>query len=262
MVPVNVLRAHSSEQLGGNLASRPSTRVSLSAKIADDLRLQITQGALHPGDQLPGHRAIAATYGVSLGAAREAISILIGEGCVETRAGRGTFVAERSPWLHHDDNPLNRRDVEQLIEARELIGLSMAAMAAERASAEDVERLRHAVAKMQASASDASTYPEADLSFHVALARASRNRFLLNTVHELRALLSADIELAAAVGIQRFGTLQFSVDAHSDLVDAIEAGEPDRARQILFDLMSRHHEFVLGLYSFAPDDAEDQVGGS
>jgi GntR family transcriptional repressor for pyruvate dehydrogenase complex len=238
------------------LASRPSTRVSLSAKIADELRSRITQGALQPGDRLPGHRDLAASYGVSLGAAREAISILIGDGHVETRAGRGTYVAERTPSLLRDGNPVSRKDIEELIEARELLGLSMAGMAAERASAEDIEQLRRAVARMQALASDAAAYPEADLAFHLALARAARNRFLLNIVHDLRALLRTDIELAAAAGIQRFGTLQFSADAHGDLVDAIEAGEPDLARRILFDLMSRHHEFVLGLYAFAPTDDE------
>ena len=90
-------------------------------------------------------------------------------------------------------------------------------------------------------------YPAADLEFHVALARAAGNRYLLYVVRDWRALLRTDIELAAAAAIQRFGSLQFSVDAHRTLVDAIDAGEPDVARRILFDLMSRHHEFVLGL---------------
>ena len=64
----------------------------------------------------------------------------------------------------------------------------------------------------------------------------------------------AKLELATAAGIQRFGSLQFSVDAHTALVDAIERGEPEVARRILSDLMNRHHEFVLGLYALAPDE--------
>ena len=151
---------------------------------------------------------------------------------------------------------MGRKAIEELIEARELLALGLAGMAAERASAEDVEHLRRAVERMQESAADAAVYPEADIEFHLALARAAGNRFLLHAVRDLRALLRTDIELAAAAGIQRFGSLQFSVDAHGALVDAIEAGEPDLARSILFDLMSRHHEFVLGLYALAPDEAE------
>ena len=64
-------------------------------------------GTLQPGDQLPGHRDLAASYGVSLGAAREAISILIGDGHVETRAGRGTYVAERTPSLQRNGVPVS-----------------------------------------------------------------------------------------------------------------------------------------------------------
>ena len=151
---------------------------------------------------------------------------------------------------------MGRKDIEELIEARELLALGLAGMAAERASAEDVEHLRGAVERMQESAADAAVYPEADIEFHLALARAASNRFLLHAVRDLRALLAPDIELAAAAGIQRFGSLQFSVDAHGALVDAIEAGEADLARSILFDLMSRRHEFVLGLYALAPDEVE------
>lgn len=152
---------------------------------------------------------------------------------------------------------MGRKAIEELIEARELLALSTAGMAAERASAEDVSHLRRAVARMQESVADAAAYPEADLEFHLALAKAAGNRFLLHVVHDLRALLRTDIELAATAGIQRFGSLQFSVDAHAALVDAIEGGEPDQARQILFDLMSRHHEFVLGLYALAPNEEDE-----
>ena len=121
---------------------------------------------------------------------------------------------------------MGRKDIEELIEARELLALGLAGMAAERASAEDVEHLRGAVERMQESAADAAVYPEADIELHHGLARAASTRF------------------------------QFSVDAHGALVDAIEAGEADLARSILFDLMSRHHEFVLGLYALAPDEVE------
>ncbi len=71
-------------------------------------------------------------------------------------------------------------------------------------------------------------------------------------MEDIRELLRRDIELSAGAGIRRFGSLQYSVDAHSALVDAIEAGDPDAARRVLFDIMSRHHEFVIGLYAFAP----------
>jgi len=165
-------------------------------------------------------------------------------------------VAEPSRLPRGTTEPVTRKEIEELIEARELLGLSIVAMAAERASADQVKRLRAAVDRLQEVVSDADAYPEADVEFHLALAEAAGNRFLLRAMEDLRALLRRDMELSAGAGILRFGSLQYSVDAHRELVDAIEAGDPDAARRVLFEIMSRHHEFVIGLYALAPPDAD------
>lgn len=222
--------------------------------IASELRSQIEQGVFRPGDQLPGHRDLAASYGVSLGSAREAISLLVGDGLVETRAGRGTFVAERGRLPIGTSQPVSRKEAEELIEAQELLELAIVSMAAERASADQVARLRGAVDRLEVVASEPAAYTDADVEFHVVLAEAAGNRFLLRMMEDLRALLRRDIELSARVGIRRFGSLQYSVDAHRELVDAIEAGTPETARRILLEIMSRHHEFIIGLYALAPPD--------
>lgn len=186
--------------------------------------------------------------------------MLIGDGLIETRAGRGTFVAEERRLPAGATAPMTRKEIEELIEARELLGLSIVAMAAERASSPAIERLRREVDRLQAAVSDPDAYPEADVEFHLALATAAGNRFLLRAIRDLRALLRKDMELSAAAGIRRFGSLQYSVDAHRELVDAIEAGDPDTARRVLFEIMSRHHEFVMGLYAFAaPDEARGEA---
>lgn len=223
-------------------------RVTLPALIAGELRLQIETRVLHPGDRLPGHRDIAASYEVSLGSAREAISILIGDGLIETRHGRGTFVAEESHLPVRSTAPVTREEVEELIEARELLGLQIVGMAAERASADHIRRLREVVARMQEVVSDADAYPDVDVEFHLLVAEAAHNRFLRQAMHHLSALIREDIELAATAGISRFGSLQYSVDAHFELVDAIEGGDPDEAQRVLLEILSRHHEFVIALY--------------
>jgi GntR family transcriptional regulator, transcriptional repressor for pyruvate dehydrogenase complex len=217
--------------------------------IAGELRLQIQTGALQSGDRLPGHRELAASYEVSLGSAREAISILIGDGLVETRHGRGTFVAEESRLSMRSAAPVGRREVEELIEARELIGLQVVAMAAERASADDVRRLREATARMQEVVADADTYPDVEVAFHLLLAEAAGNRFLRAALEQLAAVIRNDVAVAASAGISRFGSLQYIVDAHVELVDAIEGSEPDEARRVLLEILGRTHEFVIALYA-------------
>jgi DNA-binding FadR family transcriptional regulator len=68
-------------------------------------------------------------------------------------------------------------------------------------------------------------------------------------MHQLSGLIRKDIELAATAGISRFGSLQYSVDAHFALVDAIERGDPEEAQRVLLEILNRHHEFVIGLYA-------------
>jgi DNA-binding FadR family transcriptional regulator len=227
--------------------------------IAAELRTRVAQGVLRAGDQLPSHREIAASFGVSLGSAREAISMLIGDGLVETRAGRGTFVAEARRLPSGVSAPITRKEIEELIEARELLEQQIVVMAAERSSSEQVAALRVALERMQAAASDPAAYPEADVEFHLRLAEAAGNRFLLKAMEDIRSLLRNDMALSAEAGIRRFGDLQFSVDSHRALVDAIDAGDAEDARRLLLDIMSRHHAFVLSLYALVTPSLDERT---
>lgn len=231
---------------------RSVARRNVSVGIADRLRRRILHGRLRPGERLPGHRDLAASFSVSMGSVREAISMLISEGLVETRAGSGTFVAREVRPSSRGvvrDHPLDREQIEELIEAREVLEPRVVALAAQRASAEQVRRLREAVERMEEAASDPKAFAEADVELHMAIAEASGNRFLMRAAMDARSMIERDMELSAEVGIRRLGTLQFSVDAHRRLIAAIAAGEPEKARQIMLNILRRNHEFVLSLYS-------------
>ncbi len=231
----------------------PVRRASLPAAIAERMRLQIHGGELAPGTRLPGHRELAAMYSVSVGSVREAISMLVSAGLVETQAGRGTYVARLLPTSEAPAfaPPLDRDEVRELTEARAVIEAQLAALAAERASAEHVAELRRAVDRMAATAADPAEYPEADVEFHLALARSVRNRYLLKAMLDIRALLRKDMELGAEAAIRRFGSLGPSGESHRRLVDAIEGREVAAAREIAMEIVQRNQKFVLGLYALA-----------
>ena len=234
----------------------PLRRANLPAAIAAELRARIEAGELSPGAQLPGHRDLAARFDVSVGSVREAISMLVSAGLVETRAGRGTFVAD----AFADDGvvarvagaPLDRREVEELIEARRVIEGHLAAMAAERATPEQIERLYAAVDHIDEAQADARAYGVADVEFHLVLAEAADNRYLLRALLDIRSHLRADMELAAEVAIRRFGNLGFSVDSHRELADAIAGRDPETARTLLASMVQRNRDAVVGLYALAP----------
>jgi GntR family transcriptional regulator len=77
----------------------PTDPRSPSRQIADDLRKEIRDGGLAPGARLPSERELVERYGTSPQTARQAVSLLKGEGLVIGMPGRGVFVRERPPVL-------------------------------------------------------------------------------------------------------------------------------------------------------------------
>jgi DNA-binding FadR family transcriptional regulator len=119
-------------------------------------------------------------------------------------------------------------------------------MAAERASSNDVAHLRACLEKMEAAVDDAAAYAEADLQLHLGIAAAGRNRYLQQAMEQIRTLMRQNMEVSFEAALRRRGSLQVSLDSHRQLVDLIEAGDAAGARNIVYEIMSRHHEFVLG----------------
>ena len=235
---------------------KPIRTTNVPDAVAAALREPILSGVHAPGARLPGNRELAASYGVSMSSVREAISTLSAEGLIETRAGRGTYVALGVVPAEHWHNAVvvssgvpERKYVEELIEAREILELQIVALAAQRASAEQVTQLGHLVDDMENAITDPVRYAGVDVGFHLALAEAAGNRVLAEAMANIRGWLKREMELSAEVGARRNGDLRFSSDSHRRVLAAVEAGDSELARQEMFDIMSRHHEAVLSLYA-------------
>ena len=153
------------------------------------------------------------------------------------------------------NRPLERREVEELVEAREVIEVQLAALAAQQGTPDQIARLRECIVVMEEAAASPYDYPEADVEFHIALAEAAGNRYLLRAMLDIRSLLKQDMELGAEAAIRRFGDLRVSVESHRSLVDAIEDGDVEGARATAAVIVRRNREFVLGLYAMGPPPA-------
>ena len=73
----------------------PASGVPLYQQVAAHIRQQITTGEMAVGTQLQPHRRLATHYRVSIMTINKALSILVSEGVLHSRVGRGTFVAVR-----------------------------------------------------------------------------------------------------------------------------------------------------------------------
>jgi GntR family transcriptional repressor for pyruvate dehydrogenase complex len=158
--------------------------VRLYEQVAYAIRSRIVGGELNTGERLPTERELAAGYGVSRNVVREAIRALAKDGLVQVRQGSGTYVADATSRALGDSFELALtvggvdRHLIQLIEVRQIIEPSLAGIAAERATAANLDALRREVDVMEGALDDVETFIAADHRFHVGIAEATQNHLL------------------------------------------------------------------------------------
>jgi len=220
------------------LPIKPKER--LYQEIVDQIQQQILSGALKPGDQIPAERDLAERFGVSRTAVREAIKSLTEKGLIEVFVGRGTFVTNLSPDRVVESMTLllrNERDnIANLQEARELLEVPTARLAAERRTDAHVARLRAISAELEQERSVSPRLVDGDTEFHVEVARATGNPVLVLLSQTIVELLRAE-----RLGRDDFDdALATAFASHRAIVDAIADGDGDRAAEA----MSAHLEHV------------------
>lgn len=215
------------------MSNAPIERVSLIDSLVERLESQIVSGEYPTGSRLPGEEVLASQLGVSRPVIREGLSRLRERGYVETLNGRGTYA--RQPDAEHLSASLLRQlrvgadegyTVENLYEARTAIETTTASLAAGRAGADHVVRLRQLLGDMETYRRDASAYTAADLGFHIEVANAAHNPFLSALLEPLaRVIINGMLESS--------GTSPQAVDdgirAHRVIFDCIAAGDADGA---------------------------------
>lgn len=152
----------------------------LYEQIIEQIQNLVKAGALRPGDKLPPERELAEQFGVSRTAVREAVKALSEKGLVEIQPGRGTFITNFTLTMMRDSLDLVVKaglpnSVAHLNEVRTLLEPGIAALAAERITAADIQTLEQAVQAMDEAMHNADAFAGADLEFHLALARATQN---------------------------------------------------------------------------------------
>jgi len=150
---------------------------------------QLKDGKIKAGGSLPSQRRLAISLGVSRSTIREAVNTLSGMGCLTSVQGKGTFIRQSVPsgvcltprW----GSSFTGGTILELMEARELLESKSAELAATRASKEDLRQVHAAVQRIGRSGDDVSRFFDADLEFHLALAKASGNQTIFEMIKVL-----------------------------------------------------------------------------
>lgn len=199
-------------------------------EVADRLATAVALGAFVPGDRLPVERELAALLGVARSTVREALSRLRMAGLVEVRRGRagGAYVLES--WTRDSAAAVRRAlqkqqpHLEDLLDLRARVEEMVARTAAERRTPADVTALREALAGF-AQATEPAEEHRLDTRIHDLILTAADNRQIV----ELSRELLARVTLGFPIEPYRREVFARAVAEHSELVDAVIAGDVDRA---------------------------------
>jgi GntR family transcriptional repressor for pyruvate dehydrogenase complex len=240
---------------------KPIRPKKLSEEIVNQIKELIARGDLGPGQRIPSERELATLLGVSRPSVREAIMVLETMGFLESRQGGGTYVRSLADVTMAD--PLadmveqrNPRMLHALTEVR--IGLETwsAYLAAKRAEKPDLDHLRELYTKMEKLAENGGWNPEIDLQFHLAITAATHNTLQVHVLNTVQNLFQSTIMAALDEFHSKEGYIDLLLNHHREILEAIEAHDPDQARKwMLKHLTLVDEKLTLFLQKKQPDKA-------
>lgn len=174
-----------------DVSSTPSNHVGVRAKsdadsqaIYGDLKAAIINGSLAAGSRLPTERALALQFDAARNTVRKTMNQLASEGLIARHVGRGTFVAKKPPVDARA--ALDEYSLPELLEARLLFEPNLPDLVVERATAQDIDAMEVCLDTMRQAVSW-EEFKEAKYGLHLAIARGSRNRFIVSIFDQILA---------------------------------------------------------------------------
>ena len=209
----------------------------LSHTVVRQIEELILRGILRPGERLPSERELSERLGVSRPSLREAVSELQERGLLTTKAGAGVYVAEVlgnafSPALIRLFAAHDEAVFDYLAFRRDLEGLA-ATRAALSATETDLKVINTLFEKMETAHAKRNPADEAELDaqFHLAIIEASHNVIMLHMMRSMFDLLKEGVFYNRSVMFRHRNTRDILLEHHRAMNDAIQARDPDAARE-------------------------------
>jgi DNA-binding FadR family transcriptional regulator len=212
--------------LQGTPPSTKAKRPRLSVDVADRIRKMIDDQQWVAGQQLPTELKLIDMFGVSRTVIREAIAALSAEGLVQPQHGRGVFVAEHlptRPFRLGDDSIDEISHIRQSMELRLGIETEAASLAAIRRTESELAAIKDALDTINQLNTDGVGGAQEDFDFHLRIAEATHNSYLVNFMHFLGTNIIPRVVLRLELGSERDAFFEELIDHHQAIYDAIEA---------------------------------------
>lgn len=209
--------------------------------VLSTLGSEIARDIIPMGAALPPEPELEARFGVGRGVIREAIKTLAAKGLVSVGPRHGTRVLPRHDWSLLDRDVLSwlvgkgdpdRELLLEIQEVRSIIEPAAAALAAERATKADRERINAALVAMETS-HDQTSAIASDKAFHLAILDATHNRVFQG----FRGAIDTILSTVFLVAVGSTGWFDDNLPNHAAVARAIDEGNSRKARTAMEQLL-------------------------
>jgi GntR family transcriptional repressor for pyruvate dehydrogenase complex len=231
MAKLSNSRPADSEEQESIVLFRPIEKTTIPGEIIDQILSMMVTGKLKAGDRLPPERELCKSLNVGRSSVREALKALETLGIIRRDISGTTVCApeeNRFPGLSFTSGGAS---LEQALESARIVGIEVAALAAQRAEPEHIRKLTQ---KMKES-EDPQNAAAIHLSYHRALVAAAQNPVLSQIYSMLIALVSQSRRLVGAfenMDEEKLKTFTKDIfDGHRKILKAVESNDPAAARK-------------------------------
>ncbi len=212
--------------------------------ILEQIKELILNGILMPGDRLLTEMELAERFEVSRTSVREALAALSLTGVLEIRQGEGIFV--KSSPSNAVIEPLTfiflleKNQLQNILEVRKALEVEAVGLAAERRDLEDLRTIKALVQRMELDLPESKESEQLDLEFHLAISHASKNPLLDRLMNTVQETMGQTLRVTRALWLSgTAGTNSRLFEEHRDIYLAVEAGDKDRARTIMYQHLAK-----------------------
>ena len=207
----------------------------ISEEIVEQIKALIFEGSLKPGESLPSERELAKSLNVSRVSLREALNTLQGMGLLEIQQGNRTCVRPITTRSIHDplvsfakNSPAN---ILKVFEIRKYLEIGCVALAAERATVQEIEQLEEILKEMEEDLKKNRLGAKTDLDFHALLASATHNQAYAHLMHTLYDLLQEELRIAWGGIFKKRDKRNKLFQQHKNILEAVKQRDPERGRE-------------------------------
>ncbi|MCI8531395.1 MAG: FadR family transcriptional regulator [Lachnospiraceae bacterium] len=211
---------------------KPIRRTSISDQVCMQIKQLILDKDWKPGEKIPSETELAELFGVSRVSVREALLKLSAIGLLESRFSGGNYVRELGADIYLNaiipTAYVSSNSLLEVLEFRQVMEAKVAGLAARKATPEDVERLEAIQQEMVREAGSLETFSEADLRFHIELARITQNSLLVACMELIRDVLGENMQkLVSQRGYDS------GINDHRQILEAIRENDERKATLLM-----------------------------